>query len=107
MERRRGKVPGAGHGSEIPFVFATLSELPMSRLLVADADVATSDLLHRYWVNFATRGDPNGDRLQVWPRYERDGDVTLVIGSSVSATPQFRRPQLDLHQARWEASRPR
>ncbi len=107
LERRRGKIPGAGHGSEIPFVFETLGQLPMARLLVSEPDEAMSKALHRRWVNFAKAGDPNGKGLPSWPRYEVDTDYTLVIGAAEQkATAGFRRAQLDLMDARWAVSRP-
>lgn len=39
------------------------------------------DAVQRYWTNFAYRGDPNGDGLTMWPRYDLAGDrhMTLVL----------------------------
>lgn len=102
LARRRGKVPGAGHGSEIPFVFNTLDALPMSRLLVTDADRAMASRLHSHWLSFARSGDPAGRVEGYWPAYTPANDTLLFIGESVEARGGFRRAQLDFHERRWQ-----
>jgi para-nitrobenzyl esterase len=43
----------------------------------------------RYWVNFATSGDPNGAGLPPWPRYAPTQQTTLFFdqGTRVGAVP--------------------
>ena len=102
LERRRDKVPGAGHGSEIPFVFNTLDALPMSRLLVSDADRAMARRLHSHWLNFARGGDPAGAAEGYWPAYAPARDTLLYIGTDrVEARSGLRRAALDFHEDRW------
>jgi len=101
LERRRDKVPGAGHGSEIPFVFNTLDALPRSRLLVTDADRAMARRLHSHWLGFARGGDPAGRVEGYWPAYTPANDMLLFIGERVEARGGFRRAQLDFHEQRW------
>jgi para-nitrobenzyl esterase len=37
-----------------------------------------------YWVNFATKGDPNGPGLPVWPQYkDMTKDKVMVLGDTV------------------------
>ena len=48
---------GAYHGTEIHYVFENFWPPEWNW---TDADRALSDMLSRYWVNFATNGDPNG-----------------------------------------------
>jgi para-nitrobenzyl esterase len=42
-----------------------------------------------YWINFATRNDPNGPGLPVWPRFGASG-VVLSFGTEIApiANPQ-------------------
>jgi para-nitrobenzyl esterase len=108
LERRRGKVPGAAHGSEIPYVFDTLGKLPaLVQMLTTPADAATAATMHRYWVNFATTGDPNGTGLPQWPRYSAEADQWLVIRPKIETVTRFRAPQLDFFQQRWEGAEAR
>ncbi|NBC23903.1 MAG: carboxylesterase family protein [Gammaproteobacteria bacterium] len=102
LARRRGKVPGAGHGSEIPFVFNTLDALPMSGLLVTDADRAMARRLHSHWLSFARSGDPAGRAEGYWPAYTAANGTLLFIGEHVEARAGFRRAQLDFHEQRWQ-----
>jgi para-nitrobenzyl esterase len=66
----------AWHSEEMAYVFGyeylVLTVLPPAESLV--------DAMQRYWTNFAYRGDPNGDGLTMWPRYDLAGDrhMTLV-----------------------------
>jgi len=101
LERRRDAVAGAGHGSEIPFVFNTLDALPMSRLLVTDTDRAMARRLHSHWLSFARSGDPAGRVEGYWPAYTPANDMLLFIGERVEARGGFRRAQLDFHEQRW------
>jgi para-nitrobenzyl esterase len=103
LARRRGAVPGASHGADIPFVFGTLAVLPFARALVQAEDERIADTMQRYWVNFASAGDPNGKGLPRWPSVTAKETPTLVVGERIDAVRDFRGAQLDFHQARWEA----
>lgn len=100
LQRRRGKVPGAGHGSEIPFVFNTLDRLPMARLLVTDADRGMARRLHSHWLSFARGGNPAGQVRGYWPAYTVKNDTLLYIGDTVEPRAGFRWEQLNFHDQR-------
>ncbi len=71
-----GPLPrGAAHAMEIAYVFGTVGQNP--GMQATDEEKALSDIMIRYWTNFAKTGDPNGGGLPEWPVY-RDGEKTVM-----------------------------
>jgi para-nitrobenzyl esterase len=68
---------GTFHSSEYPYIFGTLDVL--SRQWTA-ADRALSAGLQAYWTNFARTGNPNGNGLRQWPKFEAKGVTTMLLG---------------------------
>jgi para-nitrobenzyl esterase len=63
---------GAAHGSEIPYVFGTLSAAGRAANAPKydSKDSAVSDQMQQYWTNFAKTGNPNGGSLRQWPKFD-------------------------------------
>lgn len=61
--------PIAGHVTEVPFVFGTLTPqfIIKSKTPPDAADRRFSDMVMSYWINFARNSDPNGAGLPGWP----------------------------------------
>ena len=82
---------GAGHGAEIIYVFGNLAGPGAGALSLAGTprpeDVAISDLMGSYWVNFATKGDPNGSSLPGWPAFTAAAQTVLTFDAHPSARP--------------------
>lgn len=87
---------GAGHGSEIGYVFNNLRSWNGS--VIAPEDSAVAKMMNTYWANFAKTGNPNGNGLSNWSVYNSTNDEILEIkpdGSAVSEADS-RKARLDV-----------
>jgi para-nitrobenzyl esterase len=99
---QRAAVPGAGHGSEIGYVFETL---PMKSIVfgartiaaATPADLAVAKAIHAYWVSFAKTGSPDSAGGIRWPPYQTKSDDLLEFGAGgVTVQEHFLAPRLDV-----------
>ncbi|HKW28656.1 MAG TPA: carboxylesterase family protein [Verrucomicrobiae bacterium] len=98
---------GAPHGSEIAYVFNDL--IGRNGATVAPKDQEVAKMMNTYWANFAKTGDPNGNGLPKWPRYNPKSDEIFDFqpdGSAV-AVPDPRKTRLDVTELAFKASKPR
>lgn len=91
---------GAGHGSEVSFVFNTLNARwgPPAEATAEEKELAK--IMSTYWANFAKTGNPNGNGLPDWSVYTTQNEVMLVIalnGKPVGK-PDPRKARLDVIQ---------
>jgi para-nitrobenzyl esterase len=76
---------GATHGSELTSVFGT------SPAFAADPQAkAASDLIQRYWTNFAKTGDSNGGTDPTWPAFTESMNVRMNLNFQPSVVTNFR-----------------
>lgn len=87
---------GAGHGSEVPYVFNSLSTRRGNTEASAE-EKELARILNTYWANFAKTGNPNGTDLPVWSVYNNQTEEILDIepnGNPV-AKPDPRKDRFD------------
>jgi para-nitrobenzyl esterase len=91
---------GAVHASEISHVFGTYAQGLVGvgpPAQATDADARLSDVIQRYWTNFAKTGDPNGSDLPKWPKLDaRSRDYVEFATTGPSVKQGLRRPYCDL-----------
>ncbi|XP_066492931.1 fatty acyl-CoA hydrolase precursor, medium chain-like [Tiliqua scincoides] len=78
----------ADHGDEIGFVFGKpfLVNSP-------EEEKKLSRTVMKYWANFARNGNPNGDGLVTWPKYDRNEEY-LEIGLKQKVSQKLREEQV-------------
>ena len=84
---------GSYHGSEVAFVYGLVSEA----LNYTEADVALSQAMINYWLNFAYYTDPNGpgSNATYWPAYGGNKTLLQLNGTNTTLIPDtFRQTQI-------------
>ncbi len=97
-EFARAPVPllmGAFHAVELPYVFGTL-DLFSWLGVIRQADRELSAAMRGYWTRFAATGDPNGEGVPLWPRYDEASDLHLRLDSTISAAERSLQRSLRL-----------
>jgi len=91
---------GASHTAEISYVFNhAYSNGPLEW---NDVDKKLGDQMSSYWVNFISKGDPNGAGLPAWPQYkDMSKDKVIVLGDTVQAEATVPAEKLAFFSARW------
>lgn len=98
-QKQIGRMPGAAHGSEIPYVFDSWRQSPFGGRFMADADRAEATMLHTCWVAFAKDGRPACQGAPAWPAYRKQDDELLDFGSAAVVCKGFDAHQLDFVEA--------
>lgn len=89
--------PVAGHSSEMVYLFNNLRAYDWDW---TDYDRNLASIMSKYWLNFALTGDPNGEGLPSWEKFQGAEGPALEIGetiTSVSPPRTDRYALLDRH----------
>jgi para-nitrobenzyl esterase len=93
---RRNAVPGASHGSEIPYVFRTWTRTPVLARAMTDQDKAMSTTMSACWVSFAKAGKPSCAPAPDWPAYDPKTDRQMEFGIDTKVEKPPRAAAFDL-----------
>ena len=77
---------GAAHAVEIPFVFDSIDRPPADIVASKKQGEKAKPLIEEmmgYWTNFAKTGDPNGDSLLTWPKYNSADKQRMYLNMSL------------------------
>jgi para-nitrobenzyl esterase len=75
---------GANHAAEVPYVFGNFGG-PGG--VPGPEDLALSELIRSYWINFARTGNPNGSRLPQWPAFTEKDQKVMFFNGNPGAKP--------------------
>jgi para-nitrobenzyl esterase len=105
---QRSKVPGAPHGSEIPYVFDSWDRISARAAFLPAEDRAMTALVHGLWVAFAKTGAPvsPNPKLPPWPAYSAERDELMDLGIVPAVRSHFRQSQLDAQERAAAATLP-
>ncbi len=76
---------GALHTLEVPLVFNT-PEASRALLGPGDAPVRLARQMSGAWIRFAATGNPGGDGIPQWPRYDAKRRATMLFDAEVRAS---------------------
>jgi para-nitrobenzyl esterase len=72
---------GSPHGQDVGYVFQHLNSNTIQ------ADLVISDAMSTYWVNFAKRGDPNGEGVPAWPAFSDGHPLVMYFNQTPHTGP--------------------
>ncbi len=100
-EAERATLPGAGHATEIPYVFASWEHLgAVGRgIKPTPADLAMTAKIHSCWVAFAKTSVPTCDGGPAWPAFTAANDSLLDFDVQTSLQTHFRRDHYEAQAA--------
>ncbi len=91
---------GVFHSAEIAYA---LRSLPMWNRPWEPVDRQISEQMSSYWVNFAATGNPNGDGLPEWLRYDPEKYNTLIFSDSTGMFTGVAKTQFEFLD-RWQVA---
>lgn len=89
---------GAGHGSEVSYVFNTLHARRGNQGEATADEKELARTMNTYWANFAKTGNPNGNNLPSWPTYENQKEEILNVSldGQVVSMPDPRKARFNV-----------
>jgi para-nitrobenzyl esterase len=93
---RRNALPGANHGSEIPYIFGSWANMPALARALTEQDKAMSTVMSACWVAFAKTGKPSCAPAPDWPAYDPKTDLQMEFGVATAVGKPPRAAAFDL-----------
>jgi para-nitrobenzyl esterase len=91
---------GATHTAEISYAFN--NPKGQANQTWNDVDTKLAATMSSYWVNFITKGDPNGSGLPNWPQYRDMNSKVMVLGDTVEAEAAPPAEKLKFYSAAYQ-----
>ncbi len=90
--------PSTSHSTDLPYVFGNLLSTGSQPGEYTEVDRKLSDAVQLYWTNFAKKGDPNGEGVPTWPKFDasKPEHIEFTADGKVKASPDQRAAFCDL-----------
>src|SRR5262249_48694558 len=88
---------GAFHGSEIVYVFGSITP-------PTPVDAALGQAIRGYWTRLARTGNPNRTGPVHWPRYRDATDQRINFDAQIGVLTGFRRPECEFWWGVYDAA---
>ena len=88
---------GAGHGSDVSYVFNSLTARPGAPAPTPEMK-ELARIMSAYWTNFAKTGNPNGEGVPTWPAYDpqKEDILDIELDGKVVGKPDPRKARLNV-----------
>ena len=73
---------GTYHAGEIVYAYGNVKNDPKTYRF-NESDIALSNTMATYWANFAKTGNPNGEGLVEWPKYNAEDKKLFELGEHI------------------------
>nr|XP_022310060.1 carboxylesterase 1C-like isoform X2 [Crassostrea virginica] len=89
---------GAGHGDEVYLLFdpTYYMQLTEEQVQSLKTEKELSETVIRYWTNFAKSGNPNGENVPEWPRYDVNSKKYLIINKPIETGENLKAKATEL-----------
>lgn len=74
---------GAFHTGEVPYAYNNLAKVKRPYQAI---DNQIAQYMSSYWVNFVKTGNPNGEGLPIWPRFQSDNSLIQLDVETKAST---------------------
>jgi len=91
---------GATHTAEISYGFN--NPQGQANQTWDDVDTKLAGTMSSYWINFITKGDPNGSGLPNWPQYRDFNSKVMVLGDTVQTEAAPPVEKLKFYEAAYQ-----
>ena len=64
-----------------------------------------SNIMKQYWINFIKTGNPNGDGLPHWSKYQKDTETVMIMHNGFHLSKVPNQEQLNFFEEFFKSKR--